>query len=157
MTDLDSAQPHRRTLSYSRALLGLTVRENGAAMSTISRVFSAVAHALVDLEARCALLAEGGADPDALAAMRSDCRQAGSALRDGLRAVQIHDITDQRLDHVLGLLCAMAEGRPLDIAAVLTDDEERALLALIDNGMAIDEALARLGDGAPSHGSVELF
>lgn len=146
-----------RNLSYSRALLELTVRENGEAMGTITRIFSEMAYLFVDVEARCASLRRAGPEDEALAAVERDCRSASRALREGLCAVQLHDITDQRLSHVVRLLRALEERRPLDIASVLTEDEERSLLALIDGGVAIDDALDRLCGGAASTGSVELF
>lgn len=145
-----------KTLSYSRALLELTVRENGEAMSTITRIFSEIAYLFSDVEKRCAELSERAPEDPTVASVERDCRAAGVALREGLRAMQLHDITDQRLSHVAGLLMALGEGRRPDIESVLTEEEERALLKLIDSGVAIEDALERL-DGTSSQGSVELF
>jgi len=86
-----------------------------------------------------------------------DCAAATVALREGLRAVQLHDITDQRLSHVATLLGALSDGRDCEIASVLTDSEARALLELIENGVSSDEAFGQLGTNPTARGSVELF
>ena len=146
-----------KTLEYSRALLELTVRENGEAMSTITRVFSEMASLFVDVERRCAELRAADPGNAHLDSVSQDCAAATVALREGLRAVQLHDITDQRLSHVATLLGAVSDGRSCEIASVLTDNEARALLELIENGVSGDEAFGQLGTGPTARGSVELF
>lgn len=148
--------PLDRTLSFSVALLELTVRENGVAMDTLARVFAEMARLFDDVERRCDSL-EAALPDDELAAVRDDCAAAAETLREGLRATQLHDITDQRLSHVATLLAALSDGRQCDIGAVLTDAEEHALLALIERGLSRDEACRQLSDDGPARGSVELF
>lgn len=145
------------TLSFSRALLELTVRENGVAMDTIARSFSEFARLFVDVEQRCNALRTAMPDNAQLVSVSEDCAEAALALSHGLRAMQLHDITDQRLSHVATLLAAVSRGQPLDIESVLTDDEERALLRLIEDGVPTHEASARLGEDGSGRGSVELF
>jgi len=149
--------PSAKTLEYSRALLELTVRENGAAMSTITRVFSEMASLFVDVERRCAELRAAAPGNAHLDSVSQDCAAGTVALREGLRAVQLHDITDQRLSHVATLLGALSDGRDCEIASVLTDSEERALLELIEKGVSTDEAFGQLGTNPTARGSVELF
>lgn len=146
-----------RKLEYSRALLELTVRENGDAMNTITRVFSEMARLFVDVERRCAELRAAAPGNAHLDSVSQDCAAATVALREGLRAVQLHDITDQRLSHVATLLGALSEGRDCEIASVLTDSEEHALLELIESGVPSAEAHGRLGGESAVRGSVELF
>jgi len=146
-----------KTLEYSRALLELTVRENGAAMDTITRVFSEMASLFVDVERRCAELRAAAPGNAHLDSVSQDCAAATVALREGLRAVQLHDITDQRLSHLATLLGALSDGRDCEIASVLTDHEARALLELIENGVSSDEAFGQLGANPTARGSVELF
>lgn len=145
------------TLDFSRALLELTVRENGDAMNTLSRVFSEFARLFSDVEQRCHALQRAMPDDSELSSVISDCAAATVALGNGLRAMQLHDITDQRLTHVATLLAAVAAGRTCDIAEVLTDDEERALLRLIESGVPVEEAGTLLGVDCAARGSVELF
>jgi len=147
----------QKTLEYSRALLELTVRENGEAMSTITRVFSEMAGLFVNVERRCAELRAAAPGNAHLDAVSQDCAAATVALREGLRAVQLHDITDQRLSHVVTMLGALSDGRECEIASVLTDNEARALLELIENGVPSDEAFGQLGTNPAARGSVELF
>jgi hypothetical protein len=158
MTRSRHLQPaHDRLLDYSRALLELTVRENGQAMETIARVFSEVADLFDDIQRHCSALAQQVDRPVVLGAFEEDCRAASVALREGLLAMQLHDITDQRLAHVIRLLAALGGDESCDIASVLTEGEERALLQLMDEGVPLDEALARVGNGARPQGTVELF
>lgn len=145
------------TLTYSRALLELTVRENGEAMDTITRIFSEIASLFADVEQRCEALRRSCPDDETLASVGEDCAAATRALREGLRAMQLHDITDQRLSHVATLLGALSDGRECEIESVLTDGEERELLRLIRSGVSGDEAFGRLGDDSAARGSVELF
>ncbi len=145
-----------KTLSYSRALLELTVHENGVAMATISRAYSEVARLLAELEQGCQRLR--GAAPEAdLAALEQRCAEGSRALREALGAVQVHDITDQRLAHVVAMLGALGDGESFDIASVLTESEERTLLDLIESGVQVDQALLLLQEETASPGSVELF
>ena len=143
-----------KTLTYSRALLELTVRENGEAMATITRVFAEFAGLFQDIEQR---LQEAGARDGRLGSVAADCAGAGEVLREGLRAVQMHDITDQRLSHIAELLGALSEGRECEISSVLTEEEERALLSLIERGVPGHEVFGHLGGGDEVRGSVELF
>lgn len=152
-----SEQGPAETLAFTRALLELTVRENGEAMDTITRIFSEIASLFLDVERRCEALRRSAPDDEQLASVGEDCAAATRALRTGLRAMQLHDITDQRLSHVVTLLGALGDGRRFDIATVLTDDEERTLLRLIQDGVPGGEVLGRLGSGNAVRGSVELF
>lgn len=145
------------TLRFSRALLELTVRENGVAMDRIARSFSEFARLFVDVEECCNALRDAMPDNPQLESVSDDCAEAALALSDGLRAMQLHDITDQRLSHVATLLAAVTRGQPLDIDSVLTDDEARALLRLMQDGVPAHEASARLGEDGSERGSVELF
>ncbi len=145
-----------KTLSYSRALLELTVHENGVAMATISRAYSEVARLLAELEQDCRRL-RGAAPEEDLAALEQRCAAGSLALREALGAVQLHDITDQRLSHVVAMLGALDDGENFDIASVLTESEERALLDLIESGVRVDEALVLLQEQTARPGSVELF
>lgn len=149
--------PAALALTFSRALLELTVRENGVAMDTLARSFSEFARLFVDVEQRCNALRTAMPDDPQLASVSEDCAEAALALSQGLRAMQLHDITDQRLSHVATLLTAVSCGQPLDIESVLTDDEARALLRLMEEGVPAHEASARLGASASERGSVELF
>lgn len=145
-----------KTLSYSRALLELTVHENGVAMATISRAYSEVARLLAELAQGCQRL-RGRAPEADLAALEQRCAEGSRALHEALGAVQVHDITDQRLAHVVAMLGALGDGESFDIASVLTESEERALLDLIESGVQVDQALLLLQADTPSPGSVELF
>ena len=148
-----------KTLEYCRALLELTVRENGDAMNTITRVFSDMASLFGDVERRCREI-QAGAGADIQAQIDSaieDCAAATSVIREGLRAVQIHDITDQRLAHVVILLAALREGRDCEISSVLSDSEEHELLELIEGGVSGQDAFGHLGENSAGRGSVELF
>jgi hypothetical protein len=147
----------RKPLTYSRALLELTVRENGEAMATITRVFSEFARLFAEIEQRSRALQERFPQDAQLVSLVDDCTGAGRVLRDGLRAVQIHDITDQRLAHIATLLDALAEGRECEISSLLTDEEERALLQLIERGVPGHEVFGHLGNEDAVRGSVELF
>ena len=148
-----------KTLAYCRALLELTVRENGDAMNTITRVFSDMASLFGDVERHCRRIQAGaGSDLNGqIDPVIEDCAAAASAIRDGLRAVQVHDITDQRLAHVVILLAALREGRDCEISAVLSDSEEHALLDLIERGVSGEDAFGHLGENSAARGSVELF
>lgn len=148
---------NQKTLTYSRALLELTVRENGEAMETITRVFAEFAKLFGDIEQRCQALGAAAPADGQLVRIVEDCTAASSVLRDGLRALQIHDITDQRLAHIATLLHAMSQGTECEIAAVLTDEEERALLALMEQGVPGHELFGHLGNEDDVRGSVELF
>lgn len=148
-----------KTLDYCRALLELTVRENGDAMNTITHVFSDMASLFGDVERRCRQL-KAAAPADQVEQVESvirDCASAASVIRDGLRAVQVHDITDQRLAHVATLLGALRDGRDCEIGSVLSDSEEHALLELIERGVSGEDAFGHLGENSAARGSVELF
>ncbi|MFW6093666.1 MAG: hypothetical protein ACODAC_06805 [Pseudomonadota bacterium] len=146
-----------RTLRFSRALLELAVRGNGAAMGTISRVHTAVAAVVSDIAAQCDSLTDERCSAHTVARLKARCAAASSLLRDGAEAVQAHDITDQRLAHLARLLEVMRSGADIDIDAFLTEAEERTLLMLIEQGVTVDEALARLEQAAPDTDRVELF
>ncbi|MEQ8861273.1 MAG: hypothetical protein RIC56_21720 [Pseudomonadales bacterium] len=151
MTRAADPGPSDRTLTFCRALLALTVRENGDAMAAISRVFEEAAGFVRDLEAP-------SDNPASRVAELGESRaRLGEALRRGLAAVQLHDITDQRLAHVKLLLDALSRGREIEIAPVLSDAEERVLLELVDNGLSAEEACVRLAAADTARGSVELF
>lgn len=155
----ESGSPAREpaaAMVFSCALLELTVRENGHAMNTISRVFTEVTRLFADLEQRCDRMCRAATDDAELAAVRRDCAAASASLRGGLQAIQLHDITDQRLSHVAAILGALLEGREPDIASVLSDDEERALLRLIEQGVSGADVIRRL-EVSQVRGSVELF
>jgi hypothetical protein len=92
-----------------------------------------------------------------LASVGKDCAAASLALRTGLRAMQLRDITDQRLSHLAAILGALGDGHPMDIASVLTDDEERALLRMIENGVPSGQVVSLLDGDSGVRGSVELF
>lgn len=145
-----------QAMAFTRALLELTVRENGEAMNTITRIFSEVTRLFADVEQRCERLRSAAPENAGLASVGDDCAAASEALRTGLRAIQLHDITDQRLSHVAAILGALNDRREFDIASVLTDDEERALLRLIEAGVPGAEVIGRLGE-SEVRGSVELF
>lgn len=144
-------------LAFSRALLELTVRENGEAMDTITRIFSEVSSLFVDVEQRCQALQAVAPGNEELASVGKDCAAASLALRTGLRAMQLHDITDQRLSHLATILGALGDGRPMDIASVLADDEERALLRMIEDGVPSGQVVSLLDGDSGVRGSVELF
>lgn len=126
-------------------------------MNTLSRVFSEFARLFADVDQRCRALQQSMPDDTELASVISDCAAATVALGEGLRAMQLHDITDQRLSHVATLLSALADGRQCDIAQVLTDDEARELLRLIEIGVPSQKAGSMLGANCAARGSVELF
>lgn len=151
-----AADVPNQAMAFTRALLELTVRENGDAMNTITRMFADVTRLFADVERRCARLRDAFPDPDELDSVAQGCAAGAAALRSGLRAMQLHDITDQRLSHVAAILGALIDGREIDIASVLTDDEERALLRLIEDGVRGTDVLDRL-EGSRVRGSVELF
>jgi hypothetical protein len=156
-TDSGATPTASLTLDFSRALLELTVRENGDAMNTLSRVFSEFARLFADVEQRCHKMRQSMPDDAELSSVISDCAAATVALAEGLRAMQLHDITDQRLSHVATLLSALADDRQCDIAQVLTDNEAMELLRMIQSGVPSQEASARLGVKCAARGSVELF
>lgn len=153
----DGDDPAALMLHFSQALLELTVRENGVAMDTIARSFSEFARLFIDVEQCCNALRDAMPDNPQLESVSNDCAEAALALSDGLRAMQLHDITDQRLSHVATLLGAVIRRQPLDIDSVLTDDEARALLRLMQDGVPAHEASARLSGDCSERGSVELF
>src|SRR6056297_1510458 len=115
-----------RTLAYSEALLNLTLRQNSEAMTALARIFTEVGELLQAMETGCAAPADSvGADS---AAMQRYCQRALAKLRRGLTTLQMHDVTEQRLSHVLALLNAVGHGVAVDIESVLTEAEELALL-----------------------------
>jgi len=83
-------------MAYCRALLALTIQENGEAMNALAGIFADAAASFDRIQRRCEAVAE--ANPEEDRAFIADlCRESAGLMRKGLMAMQSHDITDQRL------------------------------------------------------------
>ena len=69
-----------------------------------------------------------------------------------IEGMQIHDITEQRLTHVLRYM----QGDASDVKETLTEGAERRLADLLEQGVAADQAIEQANTNCDT-GTVELF
>jgi len=144
-------------MAYCRALLALTIAENGEAMNTLAGIFADAASSFDSIAQRCEGVSAHALEAADRRFIAERCRESARLMSKGLVAMQSHDITDQRLGHIAELLRALVDGSDIDVSKVLTEGEERRLLSLMEQGMDLPSALGHLGEMAAANKSVELF
>lgn len=144
-------------MAYCRALLALTIAENGEAVNTLAGIFADAASSFDAIARRCEDGRGDALDGEDRRFIAERCRASARLMSKGLVAMQSHDITDQRLAHIAELLRALVDGSDVDVSKVLTEGEERRLLSLMEQGVDLTSALGRLGEMGAADKSVELF